>query len=62
MFNRSNNGIPGVAKRAFFPEPSGENVHGISVNLDETLYAAEKSLGEDWLRKEEDEAWAHVRM
>jgi hypothetical protein len=25
----------------------------LPVNLDETLYAAEKSFGEDWLRKED---------
>jgi hypothetical protein len=62
MFNRSNNGIPGVAKRGFSPEPSGENIHEIFMNLDETLYAAEKSLGEDWLRQEEDEAWAYLQI
>ena len=62
MFNRSNNGIPGIPKRVFSPEPSGENIHEIFVNYDETLYAAEKSLGEGWLRQEEDETWAHLQM
>ncbi|WP_240611758.1 hypothetical protein [Acidiferrobacter sp. SPIII_3] len=28
---------------------------------DETLMAAEKALADDWLRPEEDEAWAHLR-
>ena len=28
---------------------------------DETLLAAEKSLSTDWLRSEEDAAWAHLQ-
>ncbi len=28
---------------------------------DETLAAAEQSLAQDWLRPEEDEAWAHLQ-
>ena len=28
---------------------------------DETLMAAEKALADDWLRPEEDEAWAHLQ-
>ena len=31
------------------------------VRWDETLVAAEKALAEDWLRPEEDEAWAHLQ-
>jgi hypothetical protein len=30
-------------------------------HLDEALMLAEKSLAEDWLRPEEDEAWAHLQ-
>lgn len=29
--------------------------------LNETLMLAEQSLAEDWLRPEEDEAWAHLQ-
>lgn len=31
------------------------------VRWDETLSAAEKSLSVDWLRSEEDDAWAHLQ-
>jgi len=31
------------------------------VHWDETLSAAEKSLSADWLRSEEDDAWAHLQ-
>ncbi|MEZ5613739.1 MAG: hypothetical protein R3E35_00835 [Rhodocyclaceae bacterium] len=30
-------------------------------HVDETLMLAEKSLAEDWLRPEEDEAWSHLQ-
>ncbi len=29
--------------------------------IDETTQLSERSLGEDWLKPEEDEAWAHLR-
>ena len=29
--------------------------------VDETLHLAEPALAEDWLRPEEDEAWAHLQ-
>ncbi len=29
--------------------------------LDETLLSAEQSLAADWLRSEEDDAWAHLQ-
>ncbi len=31
------------------------------VEMDETTQLAEKSLAEDWLRPEEDEAWSHLQ-
>ncbi|MDE2473602.1 MAG: hypothetical protein KGO48_00980 [Alphaproteobacteria bacterium] len=29
---------------------------------DEALYLAESAMAEDWLRPEEDAAWAHLRQ
>ncbi len=31
------------------------------LHLDEALMLAQKSLAEDWLRPEEDEAWSHLQ-
>ena len=31
------------------------------VEIDETTRLSEQALGEDWLREEEDEAWAHLQ-
>lgn len=32
------------------------------VEIDETTQLAERSLAEDWLRPEEDEAWSHLQQ
>ncbi|WP_062196840.1 hypothetical protein [Caldimonas taiwanensis] len=31
------------------------------VEIDETTQLAEKTLAEDWLKPEEDEAWTHLQ-
>ncbi len=31
------------------------------VEIDETTQLSERSLAEDWLKQEEDEAWAHLQ-
>ena len=31
------------------------------VEIDEATRLSEKSLGEDWLKPEEDEAWSHLQ-
>jgi hypothetical protein len=42
------------AGRALLTWPASENAIG--------LLLSEKALAEDWLRPEEDEAWAHLQL
>jgi len=46
----------------FMPaEASTEELRSRRGGIDSALLLAEKSLAEDWLRPEEDEAWAHLQ-
>jgi hypothetical protein len=33
----------------------------MTIDADETIWLAESALAEDWLRPEEDAAWAHLQ-